>query len=242
MSVAALKAGRRRAPIYGLIDVDVTAPRRFISESSDDLSLTAFIVASVARAASRQPEVHAYRDWRGRLVIHDHVDVNTLVEVDTFAGKFPLAFVIRDADLLSVETITTQLRTAKRDPRATGSGRFLSRPAMSLVRVPLVATTLFRLGSRSIRARQRMGTVSVTSIGMFGGGSGYGLGGATVYSLGIVVGGLSRQPRFIEGRIDARDILNLTITVDHNMVDGAPAARFVADLRQTIESGVVLGD
>jgi hypothetical protein len=33
-----------------------------------------------------------------------------------------------------------------------------------------------------------------------------------------------------------RDVLDLTVSVDHNVVDGAPAARFVADLRSAIES------
>lgn len=211
-----------------------------MDESSTELSLTALVVASVARAAKRHPEVHAYRDWRGRLVTHDHVDVTALVEVDTFAGKFPLAVVVRDADVHSVATITAQLRATKQRPRQTGSGRFLSAAAMNLTRIPFLATALFRIGSHSIRARQRLGTVSVTSIGMFGGGSGYGFGGTTVYSLGIVVGGLSRQPKLLDGAVTEREILNLTVTVDHNMVDGAPAARFVADLRQTIESGAVL--
>jgi pyruvate/2-oxoglutarate dehydrogenase complex dihydrolipoamide acyltransferase (E2) component len=33
-----------------------------------------------------------------------------------------------------------------------------------------------------------------------------------------------------------REILDLTVTVDHNVVDGAPAARFIADLRRFIEN------
>lgn len=227
--------------MHGLIDVDVTEPRRQMAAASADLSFTAYVVASVARAAAAHPEVHAYRDWRGRLVTHSHVDVTTMVEVDTSEGKFPLAVVVRDADTRSVANITEQLRHAKRAPRRAGNARFLTAAAMRFTRIPFLATSLFRLSSHSIKVRQRMGTVSVTAIGMFGGGSGYGFGGSTVYSLMVVVGGLSRLPRIVDGGIEPRDILNLTITVDHNMVDGAPAARFVANLRRHIESGSALG-
>lgn len=226
--------------MYGLIEVDLTEPRQLMADAGTDLSLTAYVVASVAQAASTHPNVHAYRDWRGRLITHSHVDVTTMVEVGTSQGKFPLAVVVEDADIRSVATITNQLRNAKAAPRESGNGRFLTAAAMGLTRIPYLATSLFRFGSHSVRARQRMGTVSVTAIGMFGAGPGYGFGGATVYSLGIVVGGISRQPMVREGTIVEREVLNLTVTVDHNMVDGGPAARFVGDLRQAIESGAAL--
>jgi pyruvate/2-oxoglutarate dehydrogenase complex dihydrolipoamide acyltransferase (E2) component len=34
-----------------------------------------------------------------------------------------------------------------------------------------------------------------------------------------------------------REVLDLTISVDHDIVDGAPAARFVRRLREAIEAG-----
>jgi pyruvate/2-oxoglutarate dehydrogenase complex dihydrolipoamide acyltransferase (E2) component len=37
-----------------------------------------------------------------------------------------------------------------------------------------------------------------------------------------------------------RDVLDLTLAIDHNVVDGAPAARFAADLREFIETAAVL--
>jgi len=35
-------------------------------------------------------------------------------------------------------------------------------------------------------------------------------------------------------------VLDLTVTADHYLIDGAPAARFIADLRRTIESAQAL--
>jgi len=37
-----------------------------------------------------------------------------------------------------------------------------------------------------------------------------------------------------------REVLSVTISVDHDIVDGAPAARFVAHFRQLMEDGAGL--
>jgi pyruvate/2-oxoglutarate dehydrogenase complex dihydrolipoamide acyltransferase (E2) component len=52
-----------------------------------------------------------------------------------------------------------------------------------------------------------------------------------------VVGGIAWKPAVIEGRIEPREILNLTVTFDHDVVDGAPATRFVRRLVELIERG-----
>jgi pyruvate/2-oxoglutarate dehydrogenase complex dihydrolipoamide acyltransferase (E2) component len=81
------------------------------------------------------------------------------------------------------------------------------------------------------------GTVALTSVGMFGGGhSGWGL-SPTFHPLGLVVGGIAWKPAVVDGRIEPREILSLTVTFDHDIVDGGPATRFVRRLVELIESG-----
>ena len=46
----------------------------------------------------------------------------------------------------------------------------------------------------------------------------------------------------IDGRIEPREILDLTVTYDHDVIDGAPAARFTQRLVELIEGGVGLDD
>jgi pyruvate/2-oxoglutarate dehydrogenase complex dihydrolipoamide acyltransferase (E2) component len=46
----------------------------------------------------------------------------------------------------------------------------------------------------------------------------------------------------VEDRIEPRDILNLTVAFNHDVVDGAPAARFVQRLVDLIEDGSGLRD
>ena len=94
--------------------------------------------------------------------------------------------------------------------------------------------------ARSVSLRQRMGTVAVTSVGMFAHGGGFGLTSLTLMSLEVIVGGMSERPRVVTGRIEARQVLDLTLAIDHNVVDGGPAARFGADFRRLLETAEVL--
>jgi pyruvate/2-oxoglutarate dehydrogenase complex dihydrolipoamide acyltransferase (E2) component len=192
-------------------------------------------VASVARAAAAHPGVHAYRDWRGRLVVHRHVDVQVLVEVPTEQGPFGLVHVVRDADVRAIPDISAELRAVKADAGATASGRALQRLGPAAGRVPGLLPAMYWVIGRSVQARLRTGTVQVTAVGMFAGGSGFAIAPPTISSLGVVVGGLSRRPRVVDDRVVVREVLDLTVTIDHDVVDGAPATRFGADLRRRME-------
>jgi pyruvate/2-oxoglutarate dehydrogenase complex dihydrolipoamide acyltransferase (E2) component len=167
------------------------------------MSLTGFVVRSVAQAAAAFPEVHAYRTWRGQLVHHRHVDVQTLVEVPMAQGPFGLVHVVRDADVRDVADVSRELRAVKADATTTGSGRMLERFAPVAGRVPGLFRAMYAVMGRSVR-------------------------------------GLSRRPRVVDEQITIRDVLDLTVTVDHNVVDGAPATRFGAHLRSVLENAAVL--
>jgi len=41
----------------------------------------------------------------------------------------------------------------------------------------------------------------------------------------------------VEGRVEPREILNLTVMLDHEIIDGGPAARFTHRLVELIQSG-----
>src|SRR3954447_16013871 len=232
---AAVRAGRRVVPMHGLLDVDVTDVRHLLDQHEPPLSMTAFVISSVARAAAAHPEVHAYRDWRGRLVRHRHVDVQTLLEVTTGQGPFGLVHIVRDADVRGVADLSTELRGVKADMLSVPTGRALQRLAPIAGRIPVVFPAMYAVMSRSVRAHELAGTVQVTAVGMFAGGGGFAIAPPTLASTLVVVGGVSRRARVVEERILVRDVLDLTVSIDHNVVDGAPAVRFGADLRRRME-------
>src|SRR6476646_11676399 len=140
---AAMRAGRGKMPMYGLVDVDITIANRLLAGHDPPLSLTAFVVACVARAAAAHPDVHAYRNGRAQLVTHQHVDVGTMVEISTPQGPFAIPHLLRDADIRGVPDLTAELRRVKREPLTSSSGRWLERAAPVATHIPGAVPALY---------------------------------------------------------------------------------------------------
>jgi pyruvate/2-oxoglutarate dehydrogenase complex dihydrolipoamide acyltransferase (E2) component len=237
---AAVRAGRRIVPMHGLFEVDITTARNLLAQVQPPLSLTAFVVASLGRAAAAHPQVHAYRDWRGRLVEHRHVDVQTVVEVSTKQGPFGLVHIVRDADIRSVAEITAELRAVKTDHDNTTSGQLLDTLAPTLGRIPGLYRAMFAGMGRSRRVHLASGTVQVTAVGMFADGGGFAIAPPSLASLSVVVGGIGPSLVNVDGRIETIELLDLTVSIDHNVVDGAPATRFAAELRRILHRAALV--
>jgi pyruvate/2-oxoglutarate dehydrogenase complex dihydrolipoamide acyltransferase (E2) component len=70
---------------------------------------------------------------------------------------------------------------------------------------------------------------------MFGAGGGWGF-PFQIHSLNVVVGGIVGRPAYDDGELVPREFVDLTLSFDHDVVDGGPAARFTAKLRELVES------
>lgn len=234
-------AAKKRHIIYGLLEVDVTEARTRIKALKDagstPLSFTAFIVACLARAIASDPRVQAYQDWRGRLVVFHEVDVVTLIEPEAGAAAIP--HIIRRADRRSVQEISGEIRSIQREP-----GRSQQRGGLVSIagRVPRFVRMLFYWAVKKDpqRFKQIQGTAIITSVGMFGKGGGWGIAFLPFHTLGLTVGGIVQRPGIQAGALATREFLNLTLAFDHDIVDGAPAARFARKLIELIESASLL--
>ena len=58
----------------------------------------------------------------------------------------------------------------------------------------------------------------------------------------MTVGGIGEKPGVVDGHIAIREYLSLTISFDHETIDGAPAVRFTQRLKELIEGGYGLDD
>ena len=159
-------------------------------------------------------------------------------------GQVPEVHAVRDLRnrLVIFDDVDIELRAIKADPG--------SSPTMSLEGVAALYFRLPRyLRTRLVgllhrlphKQRQLAGTVGISSVGMFGKGGGWGI-GFPVQTLSIIVGGTVVRPAFINGALEPRTFLHLSFTFDHDIVDGAPAARFVANARRLLEAGSALTD
>jgi pyruvate/2-oxoglutarate dehydrogenase complex dihydrolipoamide acyltransferase (E2) component len=71
---------------------------------------------------------------------------------------------------------------------------------------------------------------------MFGTGGGWAV-PIDYHTLDVAVGGIASNPGVIEEHIVPRECLCVTLSFDHDVIDGAPAARFISRFRQLVESG-----
>jgi pyruvate/2-oxoglutarate dehydrogenase complex dihydrolipoamide acyltransferase (E2) component len=100
----------------------------------------------------------------------------------------------------------------------------------------------FRLAAtRPTLLKQFNGTVLVTSVGMYGKASGWGIPLAG-HSLAVTVGGIEDKPVLQDGVICNRPHLRLTVTFDHDIIDGGPAARFIQRFVELVQAGAGLAD
>jgi hypothetical protein len=84
--------------------------------------------------------------------------------------------------------------------------------------------------------KKMMGTVVVTSIGMMGIVKGWII-PVSFHPICFALGSIVKKPGVFENEIQIREFLQMTILIDHDVIDGAPATRFVARLTDLIESG-----
>jgi pyruvate/2-oxoglutarate dehydrogenase complex dihydrolipoamide acyltransferase (E2) component len=231
--------------MYGLLEVDVTVARQIIAEhkarTGETLSFAGFLAFCLARAVDEDKTIQAYRKGGKQLILFDYVNVGLMVEQKVGEKRALMGHVIRAANCKSYREIHEEIRSVQSAPVPPGRGMPAWFRSALLLPWPLSRLVIALLRIKSHRdptiAVSMGGTVALTSVGMFGGGhSGWGL-SPTLHPLGLVVGGIAWKPAVVEGRIEPREILSLTVTFDHDIVDGAPATRFVRRLVELIESG-----
>ncbi|GAA1599584.1 MULTISPECIES: 2-oxo acid dehydrogenase subunit E2 [Kribbella] len=231
------RAARRRHAIHGLFEVDVTSARSALRRHGNEGFFTAFVIHCVAAAVAADPTVQAYRDLRGREVVFDQVDVGLPIEVEVDGKPFAFTHVLRDAGRRTVVELHDEIHGVKADPYLSPSVRKEPWVHAYLVLPGFVRVALLGALHRLPRRQQALaGTIGVTAVGMFGAGAGWGI-GFQLHTLSIVIGGIARRPILFQGALVEREFLQLTVSVDHDVVDGAPAARFVGRLRSLLVAG-----
>jgi pyruvate/2-oxoglutarate dehydrogenase complex dihydrolipoamide acyltransferase (E2) component len=235
----------RKHTMYGLLEVDVTVARQFIADhrarTGERLSFTGYLAFCLARAVDENKEVQAYLKGRRQLVVFEDVDVGLMIERQSGDKRVPEGYVIRGANHKTFEQIHDEIRAVQSQPAPARNGMpswlgfVLSLPGP----VPGLITSLFGAAVRRNPkiAASMLGTVGITSVGMFGKGQGGWGVVPTAHVLNLVLASTAWKPAVIEGRIEPREMLHMTVVFDHDVIDGAPAARFARRLVELIEAG-----
>jgi pyruvate/2-oxoglutarate dehydrogenase complex dihydrolipoamide acyltransferase (E2) component len=170
--------------------------------------------------------------------LFDDIDVAT--EIETEIGGVALPHVIRAANKKTFRQIHDEIRSVQASPGGSQQKKWVK---LGLYAPGFVRSLFFwALRHNPHWFKSLSGTVIVTAVGMFIRKSGWGFGFVPMHTLAITIGGMAAKPGVVDGAIAIREYLDLTISFDHDIVDGAPAARFAARFVELIESGYGLSE
>jgi len=243
-TVDVYSAGVRRHHISALLEIDVTDSRnriRALRRNGKHISFTGWIIYEISRSVADFPASTAYLAGRRRLIQFRDVNVSTMVEKEVNGEKVPIALIIERANEKEMEDITSEIERAREKP-FTGKDLVLHRSSARYerlyVKLPGYMRRMFwrYLESHPRMAYRKMGNVMVTSLSMMGKINGWFI-HKTVHPISVGIGSVIRKPVAVEDEIRIREILNMTILMDHDVIDGAPMVRFVKDLTERIEKG-----
>lgn len=238
--IASASVTEEKNAIHSFTEIDITEPRRLIREyfekSGEKLSFTAYIVTCLAQTIKDHPQLNSFIKGR-RLITLDDIIISVLIEREIIGEKVTEPIGIKNAQEKTIYQIHNEIREAKKIQ----SNKIGSLSGMTWFQlVPnFLLKTFIRIADKNIHMAKKYGKIAVTAVGMFSKEAVWFIphGSATVL---ITVGSINNKVVEIDGKFCTREHLCLTASFDHNIVDGAPAARFMNQFIETVKSGILL--
>jgi pyruvate/2-oxoglutarate dehydrogenase complex dihydrolipoamide acyltransferase (E2) component len=234
--------GLTKHHVAAMLEFDVTDARKKIREirrSGTKVSFNAWILKAIASTLVQYPEAAAYLKGKRELVIFNSVNISFLVEKNVNGKKVPLPLLIKNCNTKSLYEITREIEDSVTLATSSSDIVLNKKPAITerlyyflpgflrhLVWKIMLRNPIFAFG--------KMGNVSVTSVGMMGQLNGWFIHRA-VHPISFGIGSVLKKPMVVDDEIKIREVLNATILMDHDVIDGAPMVRFIKDLSTKIE-------
>jgi len=236
--------GLSKHHVTALLEFDVTDSRKKLKElrkGGTNISFNAWLVKAIASALKKHPEAAAFLVSKKKLIIIDDINISMLVEKTIGGAKVPIPMVIERADKKTAREITAEIESAKGDKLSDKDIVLQKRAAAYQNLYYHLPGFLRRLFWRAMLknpkyAFKKMGNAVVTSVGMMGRINGWFI-HRSVHPVSFGIGSVIRKPAVSGGEIKIREILNMTVLLDHDVIDGAPMVRFLNDLTRIIENG-----
>jgi len=227
-----------------MLEFDVTESRlklRDLRKKGITISFNAWLIKVIGSVLQKHPEAAAYLYNKKKLIIFSNINVSLLVEKKISNTKVPIPIVIEKVNEKTALEITQEIEQAK-SQELQANDIVLKKQSTSSERLYYYLPGFFRrlfwkiLLKRPKSAFNTMGNVAITSVGMMGKINGWFI-HKSVHPISFGVGSILKKPVVFKNEVKIREILNMTILVDHDVIDGAPMVRFLDDLTDYIESG-----
>jgi pyruvate/2-oxoglutarate dehydrogenase complex dihydrolipoamide acyltransferase (E2) component len=238
--IASASVTREKNTIHCFTEVDITEPRRLIRDhfetTGEKLSLTAYVVTCLAQVIKEHPQLNSFIKGK-RLIILDDVTISVLIEREIVGERVPEPVGIKQAQTKTLRQIHNEIREAKKQ-QGDKLGSLSQQTWITLI-PNFLLKKFIRIADKNIHMAERYGKVAVTAVGMFSKEAIWCIphGSATIL---VTIGSISRKVVKVDGCFVSREHLCLTVSFDHNIVDGAPASRFMHQFIETIKSGKLL--
>ena len=235
--IASASITKKRKTIHSLTEIDISIPRKLIKDyekkTGVKLSFTAYITSCLTRTLITHPEMNTFISGN-KIIFPQNINVSILVERTIGSQIVPEPFAIEKCENLSCIDITEKIRSAQNNTERklgslSGSSWFMFIPS-SLLKL------FVRIADKSINMGIKYGKIGVTSAGMFSKEPVWFIphGSPTIL---LTIGSIIARVIEINGQFETREHLCLTVSFDHDIIDGAPATRFMNELINEIKSG-----
>jgi len=241
LAADAATVAKEQNAFHCLIEIDITEPRRIIKrykeKTKETLSFTAYIITCLVQAVDQNRYLNSFCKGR-KLIILDDVNINTFIERDINGEKIPESIVISSAQTKTYKQIHDELRLAQNQRKDYLN---LNRANWALYIPGFIRRIIIRRVMHNISMMKHYGVISVSAVGKSVTDAAWfiPLGGATVL---VTIGNIFKKPALIEEKTELREYVCLTVSFNHNIVDGANAARFTGCLSTLVKSGTLLND
>lgn len=234
--------GVKRHHIAALIEVDVSESRDKIKrykEKGNEISFTAWLIKVIANSIKDYENVAAYLRGKREIILFNDINISIAVEKDINGQKVPIPLIIEKVNERSIESITKQIIQAKNQILTDRDIVLRSQSGRIERFYYLLPGFLRRMFWRYLLARPhfafgKMGNVAITSVGMIGKADGWFI-PISVHPICFGIGRISKKPTVVNDKIEIREILKITILLDHDVVDGGQMARFISNLTDNLE-------
>jgi pyruvate/2-oxoglutarate dehydrogenase complex dihydrolipoamide acyltransferase (E2) component len=228
--------------VCSLVEFDVTGHRdklKNLRRNGINVSFNAWILKTISNVLEQHKEAAAYLYNKKKLIIFDDINISILVEKNIYGNKVPIPLVIENTNLKNAVEITQEIENAK-NQELSHKDIVLRKQSAGYERLyyylpGFLRRAIWKAMLRNPKfAYKKMGNVVVTSVGMIGRINGWFI-HKSVHPLSFGIGSVIKKPVVFDDEIKIREILNMTILVDHDVIDGAQMVRFLADLTKSFE-------
>lgn len=239
--------GKKKHHVAAFLEIDVTSAKEKIKKYKKDvgkISFIAWLIKVIGHTVVDKNGIAAYLSGKQKTMVFDDVNISFLIEKEINGEKVPLPVVIEKANTLEIETITKSLNDSKQDTLSDNQiviQKRTTRTERFYYHLPgFIRRTIWRfMLKRPKMLFGKIGNVAVTSLGMYGKINGWFI-PISIHPICFGIGSVMKKPVVKNDKIEIRDIMNLTVLIDHDVIDGGSMARFISALNRNIEAGIFL--